>query len=84
MTSQTFQTLAPPELTTFLETMAKLVSGIERQMYRDLQSGRDSAELRREYQKIFGLNLVKLAPSTSPSKGKLPVVKSAINDKLKN
>lgn len=71
MTSQTFQTLAPPELTQFLETMAKLVSAAERQMYRDLQSGRDAAELRREYQKIFGLNSRQVGSIYIALKGKI-------------
>lgn len=71
MTSQTFQTKAPPELTLFLETMAKLVSGIERQMYRDLQSGFRSAELRREYQKIFGLNSRQVGSIYIALKGKI-------------
>ena len=71
MSSQTFQTKAPPELTPFLETMAKLVSRIERQMYRDLQSGKDTAELRREYQKIFGLNSRQIGSIYITLKGKI-------------
>lgn len=71
MTRATFQTLAPAELTPFLERMAKLVSAVERQMYRDLQSGRDSAELRREFQKIFGLNSRQVGSIYITLKGKI-------------
>lgn len=71
MTSLSFQTKAPPVLTPFLETMARLVSRIERQMYRDLQLGRDAAELRREYQKIFGLNSRQVGSIYIALKGKI-------------
>lgn len=71
MTSQTFQTKAPPELTPFLETMAKIVTAAERQMYRDLQAGKDAAELRRDYQNIFGLNSRQVGSIYITLKGKI-------------
>lgn len=56
MSTATFQTKAPPTLTDFCEEMSALFTEIERQLYRELKSGKNLNDLKREYQVRYGIN----------------------------
>ena len=56
MTLATYSTLAPPGIFEFLADVAQLFSTIERQLYRDLETGKSLKELKKEYQLIYGIN----------------------------
>lgn len=56
MTSVTYQTLVPAELTDFCEAMGELFGQMERHLYRDIQQGKKIAPLKREYQLEYKVN----------------------------
>ena len=56
MSSTTYQTLTPSELTEFCEAMAPLFAQVERDLYKALLRGENLNELKRNYQKKSGIN----------------------------
>ena len=56
MTTVTYHTRVPESLIPFCETMAGLMPHIERNLYRDLEAGRAVTDLKRAYQRRYGIN----------------------------
>lgn len=71
MSSVTYQTKLPNELIPFCERMSLLMSGIERALYQDLEAGIDLAKLKREYQRIYGINARQFNSIYATLKGKI-------------
>ena len=71
MTSVTYQTLVPSELTEFCEAMAQLFSQVERDLYLALSRGENLNQLKRSYQIKFGINARQFNSIRASIKGKI-------------
>ena len=71
MTSVTYQTLVPDELTEFCEAMAQLFSQVERDLYQALSRGESLNELKRSYQLKYGINARQFNSIYASIKGKI-------------
>ena len=71
MTSVTYQTLVPSELTEFCEAMAQLFSQVERDLYQALSRGENLNQLKRSYQIKFGINARQFNSIRASIKGKI-------------
>ncbi|WP_448600814.1 IS200/IS605 family accessory protein TnpB-related protein, partial [Thermoleptolyngbya sp.] len=56
MTTVTYHTRVPESLIPFCEAMADLMPHIERSLYRGLEAGRAVTDLKRAYQRRYGIN----------------------------
>lgn len=71
MTTATYQTRVPDALTAFCEAMANLMPTIERHLYRDLEAGHNITDLKREYQRHYGINARQFNAVYATLKGKI-------------
>lgn len=71
MGTTTYQTRVPESLVSFCEEMGKLMSVVERNLYRDLQSGIELNKIKRDYQKIYGINARQFNSVYAVLKGKI-------------
>ncbi|MGK7942574.1 MAG: IS200/IS605 family accessory protein TnpB-related protein [Crocosphaera sp.] len=55
MTLATYSTKAPEKIDNFLTEVSQLFSGIERQLYRDIQRERPLKQLKKDYQILYGI-----------------------------
>ncbi len=56
MSQVTYQTKCPESLTEFCELISILFGKVERDLYKALSRGEKINELKRNYQKIYGIN----------------------------
>ena len=56
MTLATYSTKAPETIFDFLADVSQLFSGIERQLYRELQNQKPLKKLKKDYQLLYGIN----------------------------
>lgn len=75
MSSVTYQTRVPDNLIPLCEALSKLMPVIERNLYRDLQAGGNLTDLKREYQRIYGINARQFNAIHSVLKGKIKSLK---------
>lgn len=71
MTSATYQTKVPAALFPFCEAMTTLIPEIERHLYRALEAGYNITDLKREYQKLYGINARQFNGIYATLKGKI-------------
>lgn len=71
MTTATYQTRVPDTLHAFCEAMANLMPMIERHLYQDLEAGRNITDLKREYQRAYGINARQFNAVYATLKGKM-------------
>jgi hypothetical protein len=56
MTLATYSTKAPETIFDFLADVSQLFSGIERQLYREIQNQKPLKKLKEDYQLLYGIN----------------------------
>ncbi|MGG6294998.1 hypothetical protein ACQ4M4_11280 [Leptolyngbya sp. AN02str] len=71
MSIATYQTRVPDTLIAFCEAMANLMPTVERHLYRDLEVGRNITDLKREYQRYYGINARQFNAVYATLKGKI-------------